>query len=249
MKKDKTPIFVSKIAKKYPTVVKSIWMTPAYEQESGNTIILLLDDTNQLDSITTNEIKNEVQKLARSMKIERENDLIFYKLSDYWELVRHGSPVTFTEIREGLPLYDPSGFFLPLKKLLMDGRVPGTKEAMKSLIQQSPLRLLRIERVHTVSIIDALSSAVVDAAQAPLMNIGVSPPTPKNIPQQLRIHFVRKRKLSPEYVKYYEDVIKVWKLLEHGNLKILKPEKIDDLVEKATRFVEKMEALMEKTEK
>lgn len=249
MKGKKIKSLIDKLSKKYPTVVKSIWMTSSSEKEEGDTIIFLLDDTNQIDSITTNEIKLEAQKIAKVFGLRGETDLIFYKLSDYWELIRHGSPVTFTEIREGIPLYDPSGFFLPLKKLLIDGRVPGTKEAMKSLIQQSPLRLLRIERIHTISIMDALSSAVVDAAQAPLMGVGVSPPTPKHVPEQLRIHFVRKRKLSPEYVKYYEDIIKIWKLLEHGELKVVTPGKIDELVEKATRFVEKMEELMQKIEK
>ncbi len=246
MKKNGVKVLVDKLIKQYPAVIKSIWMTSSSDEHDGDTIIFLLDDTEQLDSITTNEIKNDAQKIAKSLKLKSENDLVFYKLSDYWELIRHGSPVTFTEIRDGLPLYDPSGFFLPLKKLIIEGRVPGTKESMKSLIQQSPLRLLRIERVHSISIIDALSSAVIDAAQAPLMNVGVSPPTPKNIVGQLKIHFVRKRKLSSEYVRYYEDVIKTWKALEHGELKTLKPEKIDELVEKATRFVEKMEELMNK---
>ncbi|MBI1972173.1 MAG: hypothetical protein HYS53_02630 [Candidatus Aenigmarchaeota archaeon] len=242
----KTKSLINRMTKKYPAVVKSIWMTPSSEKGEGDTVIFLLDDTNQVDSITTNEIKLEAQKISKALKLRGRTGLVFYKLSDYWELVRHGSPVTFTEIREGIPLYDPSGFFLPLKKLLVDGRVPGTKEAMKSLIQQSPLRLLRIERTHMVSIMDALSSAVVDAAQAPLMSVGVSPPAPKKVPEQLRIHFVRKRKLPPEYVKYYEDVIKTWKLLEHGELKVVAPEKIDELVEKATRFVIKMEELMQK---
>ncbi len=249
MNPKKTKSMIDKLTKKYPTIIKSIWMTSSSDEGKEDTVIFLLDDTNQVDSITTNEIKLEAQKISKILKLRGETDLIFYKLSDYWELIRHGSPVTFTEIRDGIPLYDPSGFFLPLKKLLLEGRVPGTKEAMKSLIQQSPLRLLRIERIHTISIMDALSSAVVDAAQAPLLNIGVSPPTPKNVPQQLRIHFVRKRKLAPEYVKYYEDVIKTWKSLEHGELKVITPEKIDEMVEKATRFVEKMEDLMEKLDK
>ncbi|MFH0890189.1 MAG: hypothetical protein V1836_03570 [Candidatus Aenigmatarchaeota archaeon] len=240
---------VNKLTKKFPEILKSIWMISHTEAEPGETIIFLMDDTNQVDSITTNEIKAEAQKAVDNARMKGKINLLFYKLSDYWELVRHGSPVTFTEIKEGIPLYDPSGFFLPLKKLLVEGRVPGTKEAMKSLIQQSPLRLLRIERFHTVSIIDALSSAVVDAAQAPLMAVGVSPPSPKQIPEQLRIHFVRKRKLSNEYVRYYEDVIKHCKLLEHGELKMLKPEKIDELVDKSTMFVEKMEELMQKIEK
>ncbi len=246
MKKNGAKVLVDKLVKQYPNVIKSIWMTSSSEGRAGDTIIFLLDDTAQVDSITTDEIKNEARKVAKSLKLKGENDLVFYKLSDYWELVRHGSPVTFTEIRDGLPLYDPSGFFLPLKKLIVEGRIPGTKEAMKSMLQQSPVRLLRIERVHTVSILDALSSAVVDAAQAPLMAVGVSPPTPKSIPEQLRVHFVRRRKLSSEYVRYYEHVMDTWKKLEHGKINAIKPELLDELVEKATRFVEKMEELMEK---
>jgi len=240
---------VSTLTKRFPAEIKSVWMTKPDERGKEDTIIFLLDDTKQVDSITTNEIKNETEKLVKDMKLKEKNDLIFYKLSDYWELIRHGSPVTFTEIREGLPIYDPSGFFIPLKKLLLEGRVPGTKEAMRNLIELAPSRLLRIEKIHYTNIVDNLSSAVVDSAQAVLMIVGVSPPTPKDVPKQLNIHLVKKKKLEPEYVKYYEDVMKAWKLLEHGKTKIIKPEDIDDLVEKTTQFVQRMERLIEKLEK
>jgi uncharacterized protein (UPF0332 family) len=235
--------FAEEIAKKYSEVVKAVWLVT---EGGSNTAIVLLDDTNTQDVMTLELVKGELPLIAK--RIEKENgvcvELVFYTLTDYWALIRHGSPVTFSEIREGIPVYDPSGFFTPIKKLLEQGRIPGTKEAMKNLLEEAPLRLLRIERLHLTRIVDELASAVVDSGQAPLLLIGVSPPVPRELADKLRLHFVDKGLLEPEYPKYCERIVAFAKAIEHKELEHVKGEDIDELMENAIRFVGRMEKLM-----
>lgn len=235
--------FAQEVAEKYKEAIKAVWLVV---EGKTHTAIVLLDDTSGADVAAIDTVKTSLLELAKKIRKEKKLDfeLLFYLLTDYWELVRHGSPVTFAEIREGIPIYDPSGFFVPLKKLLEQGRIPGTKEAMKSLLEEAPIRLLRIESIHTGRIVDDLSSAVVDAGQAPLLLLGVSPPIPRELPDKLRIHFVRKRKLEPEYVRYCEDVIKYAKAVEHKEITHISGKDLDLLLDKAVRFVERMEKLM-----
>ena len=243
MKLEVVKNFAQEIAEKYKEVVKAVWLVM---EEEAHTAIVLLDDTSGADVTAIETVKSSLRNIAEKIKKEKNFDfrILFYLLTDYWELIRHGSPVTFAEIREGIPVYDPSGFFVPLKKLLEQGRIPGTKEAMKTLLEEAPIRLLRIERIYTRKIVDYLSMAVVDAGQAPLLLIGVSPPIPRELPGKLRIHFVRKKKLEPEYVRYCEDVIKYEKAVEHKKITHISGADLDVLLDKAVRFVERMEKLM-----
>ncbi|MEM5804505.1 MAG: hypothetical protein QXU82_01510 [Candidatus Aenigmatarchaeota archaeon] len=236
--------FVEKVTGKYKEIVKAIWLIKEGKQ---HTLLMLLDDTRGLDEASLRMIKLEAPAIAAGVEKEKGvlMDVNFYMLTDYWELLRHGSPVTFAEIREGLPVYDPSGFFIPMKKLLAQGRIPGTKEAMRSLLEEAPLKLLRIERFFMFKIIDELAMAVIDAGQAPLLLIGVTPPIPKELPEKLRTHFVEKGMLEAEYARYAEEMVRLMKGIEHGEKKSVEPKEIEEAMEKTGRFVERMEKLMQ----
>ena len=238
--------FVEELTGKYKEIVKAIWMV---KEGNEHTMIILIDDTDLLDETSVDRLKVDAPAMAASVSKKIKINVNFYLLTDYWELLRHGSPVTFAEIREGIPVYDPSGFFIPLKKLLSQGRIPGTKEAMRSLLEEAPIKLLRIERLYTTRIIFELSNACVDAGQAPLLMIGVAPPVPREVGDKLRVHFVDKGMLESEYPGYVEDIVKLEKEVEHGTKKNITGKDIEDALDKTVRFVERMEKLMQKLSK
>ncbi|MFQ6009524.1 MAG: hypothetical protein ACE5J7_00150 [Candidatus Aenigmatarchaeota archaeon] len=250
MKKSLSAIkkFVEQLIRRYKEIVKAIWLI---KEEKEHTLIILIDDTDRLDETSVNRLKVDAADLAMTVSKEKKIkiDVNFYLLTDYWELLRHGSPVTFAEIREGIPVYDPSGFFIPLKKLLSQGRIPGTKEAMRTLLEEAPIKLLRIERLYTARIIEELSNACIDAGQAPLLMIGVAPPVPREVGKKLKIHFVDKGMLEAEYVRYCDDMVKLAKQIEHGEKKKIEGKDIEAALDKTARFVERMEKLMEKLTK
>lgn len=234
---------------KYAGVVKAMWLLAPDRVEKSDdlTIIILLNDVQQIDHVTRRKVETAAMEQAGLVKKETGISIrpSFYLLSDYWDLVRHGSPVTFCEMREGIPVYDPSGFFVPLKKLLLAGRIPGTKEAMRALISRSPARIKRIRLMFKARVLEQIENAVVDAGQAPLIAMGVSPPVPKQVASSLETHLVNKGLLEPEWPRYCDEVVKYWKKYEHGELKEVSGEKLDELLEKAVSYVKRMERLME----
>ena len=164
-------------------------------------------------------------------------------------MIRHGSPVTYSEIRHGLPVYDPAGFFVPLKKLLDEGKIPGTKEAMRSLISRAPVRLKRIRFLFKTRVLEHIYGAVVDSAQAALMSIGAVPPSPKHVPDAVRNQLVKKKLLEPEYARYCGDVIKFWKDVEHGKITEVSGQKLDEMMSKGLFFVGRIERLLQEMPK
>ncbi|MEM5814190.1 MAG: hypothetical protein QXD77_00010 [Candidatus Aenigmatarchaeota archaeon] len=236
-------LFAEEVAAKHKDRVKAVWLVA---EEESNSVIILLDDTSVQDAAALGAVKDELMRAVNAIekKTAVRMEAVFYPLTEYWMLIRRGSPVTFSEIREGIPVYDPSGFFTPIKKLLEQGRIPGTKEAMKALLEEAPMRLLRIERMHMTRIIDELSSAMVDAGQAPLMLIGLAPPVPREVAEKLRIYFVDKGLLEPEYPKYCEEGVLLAKSIEHGVKTHVGGDEIDDLLDKTVRFIARMERLV-----
>lgn len=168
----------------------------------------------------------------------------FYDLTDYWNLVRHGSPVTYSEIREGIPLYDPSGFFLPLKKLLDKGKIPGTKEAMRSLIAKAPRRINKIEKKYKAQVIEQMYNAVVDAGQAILIVHGVAAPVQKDVPDTLQRHLVDEGILSERDVEQCRNVISYWKDYEHDEIERIEGEDLNDVLKDAEAFIETAEHIL-----
>jgi hypothetical protein len=236
--------YCSKLLEKYRPLIKTIWMLTPEESSDAIVLIIIFDDTKTIDHITLGSVRLKALELERS---ERENYKMnlhtsFYLLSDYWDMIKHGSPTTFCEIREGIPLYDPSGFFVPLKKLLMQGKIPGTKEAIHDLISRAPSRVHHIENSFKTKILEHLFNAVIEAGQAPLILAGVAPPIPKKISEALQTHFVNKDLLEPEYARYVHDICVYWKSYEHGESKIHWGD-IDDFAEKTMRFIVRMQRL------
>ena len=241
-------VFCSNILKEFRDIIKSIWLLRQDAESSKDLLtIILLDDTKkEVGELLKKKIETKV--LEEEENIKKKFGIIihtsFYLLSDYWNLIKHGSPTVFCEIREGIPIYDPSGFFVPLKKLLLQGKIPGTKEAMRELITNASFRVRRVESLFKIRVLEHLFNAVVEAGQAPLILIGVSPPKPRKVAENLKIHFVRKKLLEPEYAKYCEEIVRYWKKCEHGKIKA-NWEDIDEIAEKTARFISRMERLVE----
>jgi len=232
----------------YEEVIKAIWMLSVDEVKDTKDLTLVILYNDLVDrGISRQELQDEAQRLRRET-LESENISIhplFYDLTDYWNLVRHGSPITFSEIREGMPVYDPSGFFLPLKKLLKKGKIPGTKEAMRSLIAKAPKRALKVKKKYKSMILEQLYNAVVDAGQAALITRGVAPPVQKKLPETLRTHLLGEGHISERTIQYCEDVIQYWKDYEHGDIQEISGEDIDDLMDKTGRFLDVVDDLLD----
>jgi len=236
--------FCKEVTSRFKKEVKAIWLLTA-EKNEDIILTILLDDLNA-GRLKRFVIRKFVKRIER--KILKENSIVihtgFYNLSEYFEKVMKGSLVIFSEIKNAQPLYDPTGFFTPLKPLAEEGEIMGTKESLIKLIGNVKMRFNKIE-VLKIEILEKLYTAVVNAGQAPLIAANCPVPAQKEITKCLKKHFVNEKySLSLDYLEMCDDVIRAFKDFEHKRRCDISGRELNELSRKSKAFISKMERLV-----
>lgn len=237
--------FCKEITLKFKKEVKSIWLLTS-EKDKEATLTLLLDDLT-----ITNAKKRAIVKESRLLdkKILKEDKVQlhigFYELSKYFENIMKGNLIIFSEIRSSQPLYDPTGFFTPLKPLVAGGEIIGTQESLLRLINNVKGRIRKVDSLK-LEILENLYIAVVSAGQAPLVAINHPVPVQKEVSKELRRHFIKDGMLSMDFIRMCDDVVKTFKEFEHKTKVDISGKELDELVKKGKAFILRMEHLVSK---
>ena len=168
-------------------------------------------------------------------------------MTDFWQGVKDASPVYFTFIRDGVPLYD-RGTFLPWKRLLLMGRIKPSPEAIDQYMKEGERTEEFVKRRLIDTMID-IYYGVVTPTQALMMLAGHSPPVPKTIVEEVKDVLVTKEKVMDEAeLKTLEKAVKYFKDYEHGKLKEISGKEIDELQKEADNYRKKLKVMREKLE-
>ena len=172
-----------------------------------------------------------------------------YLLTEFWEDVKDASPVIFTAIRDGIPLYDRGGF-LPWKLLLKMGKITPSPEAIDKFMSMGEKTKEMVNRRMIDAMIDIFWS-VSSPSQALLMLYGIPPPGLKETVKEMRRIFVEEEKmLEPKYVNFLEKmIIKYWKGYEYGQLKEISGKEVDELLKESEEYIKRLGELREQIEK
>jgi predicted nucleotidyltransferase/uncharacterized protein (UPF0332 family) len=212
-------------------------------------IYVIFDDTKmplkKFDDIR-DKIDRDVTKLANDTDPRLHVQPVI-ALTEFWDGVRGCHPLFYNIVREGYAVYD-TGFFIPMRKLLEWGKFPATIEAAEQRISGVPKRIARVKSVKMYMIAEDLYMAMIDAAQAILMYVGVGPPAPKVVAREMRKHLVEPGLIEEQYAKDFEDVLAFRKSVEHKEIKDIKGTDLDAWIVRAEKFVEAMEKLLAKLE-
>jgi len=172
-----------------------------------------------------------------------------YLLTDFWESVKDAHPVIFTFIRDGVPLYD-RGTFMPWKVLLKMGKLKPSPESIDMFMSIGDKTIKRAKSGLMDILIRELYPGVITPSQALLMLYGRPPPTPQQTVKEMKEIFVNKEKmLEPKYLKILEEVVKKFKESEHEKLKEIKGQKIDNLINDAEDYLNRLKDLRKQIEK
>jgi predicted nucleotidyltransferase/uncharacterized protein (UPF0332 family) len=241
--------FAAKVYKQFGPVVLSVVLfgsaakgTP--KPESDVDVVIIVDNVSMVwDEEVVSWYREELFKIIKNDSNRDKLHVNTVALSAFWDNVRAGDPAVINMLRYGIALLD-LGFFEPLKYLLMQGRIRPTAEAIYTVLTRVPMHLLR-SRVKTMSAIDDLHWATVDSAHAALMVKGQTPPSPEHIAEMLTETYVKKNKLSKQYVDWYSELY----IIAH-NIKNHKVHRIEgDVLEKWYRRVHDFTRVMEKLAK
>ncbi|MFW5746365.1 MAG: nucleotidyltransferase domain-containing protein [Nanoarchaeota archaeon] len=219
-------------------------------------VFIVIDDTD-VKKMTRAELKDKLRAIIIGMGgeaghitgIQNKFNIQVYILTDFWESIKEANPVIFTFLRDGVPFYD-RGIFMPWKQLLRMGKIRPSMEAIDIYMSSGQQSLDRAKATLKTIGMEDFFWAVTTPSQAVLMLYGVAPPTPKETPGIMRDIFVKKEKvLEEKYIKTLEKIIKLRKDLEHGSRTVVTGKEIDDLIEEATAFLDRINEVSIEIEK
>jgi predicted nucleotidyltransferase len=241
--------FAIKVYKKFDKIVKSIILFGSSAKQtavpgSDIDIMILIDDSSvKWDQELIAWYREELEKVIQGSPYKKNLHINTIKLSTWWEDLMKGDPFILNILRYGDSLIDAGGFFNPLKKLLIEGKIKSTPEAIYACLQRAPLHFAR-SKVAELGAIEGLYWAMVDSAHAALITANVFPPSPEHIPGELKENFVNPGKLKMKYIVWFRDLNILHKKISHGEITDLKGVEIDDWQKRAEEFLGVMAQLV-----
>ncbi len=237
--------FCDPLLKKHAKIIKAIWLLRTEAKEIN--LIILIDNLTgfAVDRINRKQFELDVLKQEKAVlkKFKIPVHTGFYEMTDYFNKIMENDLAVFAEIKNSVDVYDPTGFFAPLKELVKRGKILGTKESLIRLITSVKARFKNLHDLK-LEALDNIYSAVVDAGQAALLAANYSIPIQKDVAKHLKVCFVAKGLLEKRYVDWLDKIVKTFKGFEYGKIKYMTGKEIDDLVDKGKDFIERMDSLI-----
>jgi len=236
--------FAKRALEKYGNLIKSIVLMGSvvrgeFKPESDIDIIVILDDTiEELRGDKLEAIDDDLEKIAKSIS-DKISVQPSYTLTEFVDYAKSGHPIVYNFIKEGEPLFD-AGFFMPWKRLLKLGKIQGTREAIENYMEDAPKKLARAKTVKLLMLAEDCYYAIVNSTQAVLMFMGLEPPVPSKLYDEVMEYLVKQGLLEEEYAKWLKEIVQIRKDIEHKKLLEVKGEFVDQWIERAEKYVEKM---------
>jgi uncharacterized protein (UPF0332 family)/predicted nucleotidyltransferase len=246
--------FKNKLLDMFKSYIKAVVVFGSFLRGEGTgksdvDIYIIFDDT-KLPLKKFEEIREKVDKDIYSIASSidpRLHPQPVLALTEFIKGTRYTHPLFFNIIREGYAIYD-TGFFIPMRKLLEWGEFPITPESAHMRIDSVPGRIKRVKNVKLYMIAEDLYYAMMDAAQALLMYVGVGPPVPKQAANEVRKHLVDTGLLEEEYAKMLEDVVTFRKKVEYKEVSDISGQEVDEWIKKTEKYIERFEKLLKDLE-
>lgn len=236
------------ILDKYGKYVKAIVMMGSVAREefkpkSDIDIFVVIDDTmNNLSNEELDKLDADIEKMGQKIS-EYISVQPIYTLTEFWDYARVAHPIIYNFIKEGVAVYD-TGFFGPVKRLLEMGKIPATREAIESYMEGAPKKLMRAKTVKLLMLAEDAYYAMLNSAQAILMFMGLSPPVPNKAYEDVRKFLVEPGILEPQYADWLKEIIDIRKKIEHKEIMDVEGKYVDEWLDKAEKFVDKMFSLL-----
>lgn len=234
--------FANRIYPEFSGVIKSIifFGSGAVKKAHRGDIDVLIV-FNDADVVSDNNFRLYFQKQVNEAILKTSGSLHVntVTLTVFWENLINGEPVAFNVLRDGVPLID-TGFFAPLKLLLLKGKLKPTAEAILNMASRVDLHRTR-SRINLLSAVQELYLSALDASQSTLMAYGIVAPSPDNVAEMLK-----GIKVDSKLVKIYSDLHKVFKKIEHQELTKMTGKDYDAFLKKSAVFNGAMEEKLKK---
>ncbi|MDD4354173.1 MAG: hypothetical protein PHN56_07005 [Candidatus Nanoarchaeia archaeon] len=234
--------FCEEVYPEFRSIIKSIiyfGSSSRNDKKKGDIDLLLV--FNDSEVISDDEFKvyfnSKVNEVAK--RVSNRIHLNVVTLTVFFQNLINSEPVILNVLRDGISIID-TGFFNPLKILLLKGDLKPTPEAIFNCATRVSHHMLR-SRINLLSSAQELYLAMLDASQAVLMSYGQVAPSPSKIAELLR-----GIKVNEELINIFSDIQKLFKDIEYRKVNELSGKEYDILLNKANLFNKEMEKRLKK---
>lgn len=233
--------FAEKLYRRFDKIIKSVILFGSSAKNSSVVgsdidIVVIIDDASiRFDEKLIMWYREELGKIVQENPYKKDLHINTIKLTTWWSDLLKGDPVVVNIVRYGDALLDLGGFFDPIKILLEEGRIKSTPEALYNMLNRVPLHIAR-SKVEEMNSIEGCYWAMIESAQALLMAIKVTPPSPEHVALLLKENFVDKGLIKMKYVTDIRDLFDLHRKIIHGEIKDIDGRVIDEYQNKAENF-------------
>lgn len=217
--------------------------------ESDIDVFVVINDTD-VKNMTRSELKYKLREMIvrQAAEIHTKINVQTYLLTDYWEFLKDGAPAIYTLLRDGVQLHDPTGMFLTWKQLLLEGRLRPSREHMYALLNAGETLLQKVQKKLREICSEDLYYSVLSPMQAVLIKLGHYPTDPKDTIALARQHLTNLMYLSEKDVETVEFALSLRKDIEHDTECEVGIAIVQELLERATIFNDRINACAEHIE-
>ncbi|MBR9680773.1 MAG: nucleotidyltransferase domain-containing protein [Candidatus Altiarchaeota archaeon] len=234
--------FIGAVSKKFGTFIKAVAVFGSFANKKEGAddidIFVIVDDSfAPMDKALYIAFQSEMTILTQKYPKFHVNTVT---ISQFWDSARRGDPLAINVLRDGVALID-SGFFAPLKRLLIQGKIKPTEEAISATLSRAFFNINGYNNA-LMGAANALYWAAVEAAHAGVMRYGRIPGSPWEVASILRETLLKDKVITTSDIKVYEEVFGMEKAMSKGELKNIEPAKLKELHEKVVKFVAKIDS-------
>jgi len=230
--------FQGKINEKFGDAVKASWILSIDEiLETEDFTIKILVDTQKVKVEEVDSFLEDLSKNSDNQSYRIHPEVL--SLQNYWRKLKAGDQRLFSELRYATTLYDPEKIFLPIKEMVEEGKLEGTREAIQKQISSSIESTLLLRDRYKVQAVNKTYNVAVTMGQAMLVSRGYPVPVQKKVPEKIKEELVSNGDLAKEVYENVRYNIRYWKDYEHGEFNDISARDLDQLHKNAENIAEK----------
>ncbi|PIU60946.1 hypothetical protein COS83_05255 [archaeon CG07_land_8_20_14_0_80_38_8] len=232
----------NEIFPEFSSVVKSIiYFGSSSRKKAARGDIDVLIIFNDANVISDKDFKMYFSKKVDEAvkKVDERLHINVVTLTVFFENLINAKPVVMNVLRDGVALID-TGFFAPLKILLLKGKLKPSAEAILNSAARVDAHTI-MSKLNLLSAFQELYLSMLDAAQATIMAYGAVAPSPEKVPDLLK-----GIKIPASQITNFRKMQLVFKKVEHRELNKMTGKEYDAYKKKAESFNKLMEAKLRK---
>ncbi|MBU5537137.1 MAG: nucleotidyltransferase domain-containing protein [Candidatus Aenigmarchaeota archaeon] len=242
---EKVVKFTNTIRKQYGELIKSVLIFGSavkgtMVKGSDIDVWVIVDDTATKTTEDLDKVIDHLYLIAAELK---ELHVQAHTLTEFWQSIRIGSPEFSNFLRYGLAIYD-TGFIKPIQRMLQMGLIPPSDETISLKARAASARYNKVKNEVKMLIFDLRYTAL-DMVQAVVMYYYKETPDYKKAPEFLE-RLVKDKKLEKEYVDKFIKLDKLWKDIDHGDIKEVTTDHLNEALVLTNEIVERMKKLLPK---